>query len=181
MFMWCARSSCYVAPTSKWHSANTPARELPTATYFSCWQLFTLPKVSSFTSERTAPRRDDPAPSRWRVARRSLCPARTPRGQTASPLRRRPEPPQPSPDRVQPRVPPSPSLQPLNSMPTAARRMASGWSSRVPSMVDGTQAVAELPRCRGRRAMIGRCLLGYPSRLRYRLGDMHVCLWGGVG
>ena len=156
MFMWCARSSCYVAPTSKWHSANTPARELLTATYFSCWKLFTLPKVPSFTSERTAPRRDDPAPSRWRVARRSLCPARTPRGQTASPLRRRPEPPQPSPDRVQPRVPPSPSLQPLNSMPTAARRMAGGWSSRFPSTVRRRDASrCRAAAARGRRATFG--------------------------
>ena len=146
MCMWCVRSSCQVAPTSKWHSANTPARDLLTATYFSFWQLFTLPKVPSFTCDRTAPRRDDPVPSRSRVAHRSLCPARTPRGQTASPLRRRPEPPQPSPDRVQPRVPPSPSLQPLNSMPTAARRMVCGCSSRVPSMVDGIHAAAELPR-----------------------------------
>ena len=102
--------------------------------------------MPSFTCDRTAPRRDDPVPSRSRVARRSLCPARTPRGQTASPLRRRPDPPQPSPDRVQPRVPPSPSLQPLNSMPTAARRMVWGCSSRVPSMVDGIHAAAELPR-----------------------------------
>ena len=62
MCMWCVRSSCQVAPTSKWHSANTPARDLLTATYFSFWQLFTLPKVPSFTCDRTAPRRDDPVP-----------------------------------------------------------------------------------------------------------------------
>ena len=146
MCMWCECGSCHVARSSKWYSANTPARDLLTTTYFSFWQLLTRPKVPSFTCDRTVPRRDDPVPSRSRVAHRSLCPARTPRGQTASPLRRRPDPPQPSPDRVQPRAPPSPSLQPLNSMPTAARRMAGGWSSRVPSMVDGTQAVAELPR-----------------------------------
>ena len=146
MCMWCVRSSCQVAPTSKWHSANTPARDLLTATYFSFWQVFTLPKVPSFTCDRTAPRRDDPVPSRSRVARRNLCPARTPRGHTASPLRRRPEPPQPSPDRVQLRIPPSPPLKPLRSMPTAALRTARGWSSPVPSMLDGMHAAAAVPR-----------------------------------